>query len=397
MDNAREKATPPGVAIFVDWHKAMSVRKFVFAFLVSALLPNAAAAARPPLLVPSSASAVIEQLPRGYALLAPRKQTLPALRVADVERMLAVAARTGDARLATRAQALLDRIPVTDASPPVIRAKAFSAQHRHDFPAALRLLDSLVAQQPRDGDARLARAQIHLVQGRLDLARADCAALALGVDSGRGLICIAALSLRQGRLPQAASVSERWLAQASPGDPSRLFVLLMRGEIASRSGAGDAMSWFGQALALAPDDVRVLAATSRHLRRAGRHAEVLKLLVNASSEGLQLERALAARAAGVPQAQALADAQARRYRLAHVMGSAPEMRDEAELLLTLRGDSAAALVLALRNFGQQRDYEDVDLLQRAAHAAGRPDALGGMQAWATSQKLDLGGDAAAWR
>ena len=207
MAHGRNKAAPTGVAAFIGRHGAMTVRKVFLFLLAGLLLPATALAARPALLVPSNASDVIEQLPRGYALLKPQKQDAPVARLEDIEQMLSLAARTGDARLASRAQALLNRIPATDVSPGVIRARAFNAQHRHEFAAALRLLDSLIAQQPRDGDARLSRAQIHLVQGRLDLARADCAALALGVDSGRALICISALSLRQGRLREAASLT----------------------------------------------------------------------------------------------------------------------------------------------------------------------------------------------
>ncbi|MEO6263874.1 MAG: hypothetical protein ABIO58_02735, partial [Luteimonas sp.] len=90
-----------------------------------------------------------------------------------------------------------------------------------------------------------------------------------------------------------------------------------------------------------------------------------------------------------PSAPALIEAQGRRYALAHALGSQPEIRDEAEYMLTLRGDAASALALAMRNFENQRDYEDVNLLQRAAKAAGRPDALEPMQAWARSQQLDL--------
>ena len=48
-----------------------------------------------------------------------------------------------------------------------------------------------------------------------------------------------------------------------------------------------------------------------------------------------------------------------------------------------------ALDLALRNFADQRDYEDVDVLRRSALAARRPDALQPLQAWAATQGLSL--------
>ena len=364
--------------------------RFPIALVLSLALPGTALAGRPALIIPTNPATVIETLPRGYASIMPRTSTggKPAP-VSEIGQLLEVSARTGDARLAARAQALLDRYPATDKSPQILHLRAFSAQHRHDFTGALRFLDEAIAREPRDGDARLSRAQVHLVQGRLDLARADCVALAFGVDSGRGLLCIAALSLRRGNLGVAASLVDRWLAQAAAADPSREYVLVMRAEIASRAGAPDADAWFAKALAAAPADVRVLAAAARHLRATGRSAEVMKLLSNASSDGLQLQRALAAHSARLPQAAALADAQGRRYQLAHELGSQPEMRDEAEFLLTLRGNAPAALALAVRNFTQQRDYEDVSVLRRAAAAAGRPQALAGLQAWAASQQVSL--------
>ena len=356
---------------------------------VLVVLPLTALADRPPAVVPRDAATVIEKLPRGYAALTPAAANQP-VSMAQVQQLLGTAARSGDARLAARAAGLLDRFPASNHSPDLLRARAYTAQHRHDFLSALKLLDALIASQPRDGDARLSRAQIHLVQGRMDLARADCAALAFGVDAGRALLCVAALSLRNGDLPTAAAMADRWLGQAAAVDDSRRYVLVMRAEIASRAGAPDAEAWFQRALSLAPDDVRTLAAYSRHLRAAGRNADALKLLANAAnSDGLQLERTLAAHAIHAPEAAALEQAQARRYQLAHALGSQPEMRDEAEFLLTVRGDAPAALALAQKNFEQQRDFEDVGLLQRAALAAKRPVVLDTLSAWAKTQHLEL--------
>ena len=317
-----------------------------------------------------------------------------------MERLLTTSASTGDARLATRAQALLARFPAADTSPAVLRARAYTAQHRHDFDAAVGLLDTLIQNQPRDADARLSRAQILLVQGHLDRARRDCTVLALGVDSGRGLLCVAALSLRTGDTEAAARLADRWLDHAGVRDESRRYALVMRAEIASRVEAGraevehadveHAEVWFKRALALAPNDVRTLAAYARHLRGQGRHAQVLQLLAAApDTDGLHLERTLAAHAIGDPAARAMIGAQARRYRLMRAVGNEPELRDEAEFALMLQADPDRALVLAQRNFASQRDAEDVDLLRRAAAAAQRPQAMQPVQAWADAQRLEL--------
>ena len=359
----------------------------LFAFLL-VFNPLFAFAQRPPLVTPTRPDTVLEHLPRGYAaLMLTASKRPPSLQQIHV--LLATAARSGDARLAARADALLARLPDTH-SPELLKAKAFSAQHRHDFTLALQLLDAALAADPDDNQARLSRAQIQLVQGRLDLARKDCGALTLGMQIDAGALCLIALTMRRGDEAQAARLADRLIAQAG-SDPDLLrYLLATRGEIASRAGDADADRWFQRSLTSAPDDVRTLAAYARYLRASDRNREVLDLLASApDTDGLQLQRALAAHAAGSTDTQRLVASQGRRYALAHAVGTQPEMRDEAEYLLTLRSDAAAALELALRNFRQQRDVEDVDILQRAALAAKRPDALAGLQAWARSQHLDL--------
>ena len=344
-------------------------------------------AGRPPLIVPTSPTTVLERLPRGYAALMPSTTAVPPLQ--QIQSLLRTAARSGDARLAARAEALLAQLP-DGTSADVMKARAFSAQHRHDFATALRLLDRVLARSPDDAEARLSRAQIQLVQGRLDLARSDCGALTLGMQADAAALCLVALTLRRGDLLQAAGLADRLIDEAV-SDPDLLaYLLALRGEIAGRAGDAGMDRWFTKALAIAPDDVRTLAAYARALHARGRDRDVLALLSSApATDGLALQRALAAHAAGTPDATILADAQGRRYALAHEVGTQPELRDEAEYLLTLRGDADGALALAQRNFMNQRDYEDVDILLRAATAASRTDVVASTKAWAASQGIRL--------
>src|SRR6478735_702038 len=125
---------------------------FRFAFLLLlALAPVLAMAQQPPFVVPTSRDAVLERLPRGYAALepipGPRAQPL-----AQANALLAAAARTGDARLAARAEAILVGIPKQTVQ--VREARAFAAQHRHAFDDATRLLSGALAEHPRDSGAR---------------------------------------------------------------------------------------------------------------------------------------------------------------------------------------------------------------------------------------------------
>lgn len=351
----------------------------------------AAHAAKPVIQRDGPPDGVVEKLPRGYAQIEPtgtKSARVPEL--ANIERLLAVSQRTGDARLASRAEAQwLALPPDTRKTARALEVYAVIVQHRHDFAGSIDILRDVLRIEPFRASAILARAQINLVQGRIRQARGDCAQLALGVDVPGALVCVAALSERTGDYAQARGLVERWLSEPSTNPAYRRYMLVTRAEIAARSGEADPDRWFREALALDPQDVRSLAAYARYLNHARRPGETRALLANAPrTDALQLHDVLAAIALKSPDADRVTRELSSRYALAHSLGTVPELRDEAELLLAI-GQAPAALALAERNFETQRDYEDVDLLQRAARAAGKPQAAQRADAWARSESVDL--------
>ncbi len=355
--------------------------------LVLSLVSSPVAAQRPPLVVPDNPGLVLEVLPPGYKGLAapalPGDTQLP-----RIQQMLDGAARTGDTRLSTRAQALLERIEPAKVDADVLLAKAFSAQHRHEFDLSRELLTEVLRRNPTDAGALLSRAQVNIVQGRLNNARSDCATLVLRVDAGLGTICTAALQLRLGDYSSAARLADRWLAGADASAGLQRFVLMMRGDIASRMVAADATTWYERALALDPQDVRTRLAFARHLRRVGQPREAVKVLQSAAaSDTVLLQRTLAAREAGLPDAKQWAAQLARRFQLARQTGTDTELRDEAEYFLVVRQNPEQGLKLALENFRTQRDLEDEELLERAALAMHRPEALQVLRDWEKSQQI----------
>ncbi|GAB6195283.1 tetratricopeptide repeat protein [Lysobacter xanthus] len=366
------------------------MRQILFLVACIALASSGQARAqRPPARIPSNPDEVLERLPAGFSAATAHRpgRTAPPQQILS---MLALAATTGDTRLSERAQRLLDAYPRNTPNTEIVRARAFAAQHRHDFAESLMQLERLLALSPRDGDALLSRAQIQLVQGRVDRTRVDCGRLSLQIDAGLGMLCAASLSLRLQQWTTAATFADRWLSAAG-GDPAlRRYGLLLRGEIASRAGEPDADRWFTHAMTLGSGDVRSIAAFSRHLRRNGRDMAAIQMLRAAPlTDTLLLEHALAAQHVQAPEVAALRAELGRRFALAHATGQPTELRDEAEYELSLQRNPARALDLALRNFESQRDAEDVELLVRTAKAARRPRALDGLRAWAASQHVPV--------
>jgi predicted Zn-dependent protease len=375
------------------------VNRLLAAIAVAACLAFAAPAAaqRPPRVVPEHGETLVGRLPSGYSRLEPVVRSVAANQggahdLQRIGRLLEAASTTGDTRLVARADALLARQPAGNRNPALLRLRAYSAQHRHDFSGALRLLDELIRMQPRDADARLSRAEIQLVQGRIDEARGDCRALALGIDADTGVQCAASLALRIGEHAVARTLLDRLLGQFGPDDPRSGFALLARAEVAGRAGDADAGARYRKAMQAGPGDLRIRISYARHLRRTGHDAEVEAILAGSEqSDTAQLQRTLAALAAKRQDASALVAAQARRYALAHALGSPPELRDEAEFLLVAQRQPRQALQLALQNFETQRDDEDVDILVRAALAARDPAALKELKGWLRAQGLPLAG------
>lgn len=366
-------------------------RVFLVVWLGMGCLGGPSFAAKPAVTVPTRGDVVVEVLPAGYASASrAARQSARSVDLATVQSLLAAARRTGDARVAIRAEALLGQLaPSARSSADGLVIAAQLAQYRHDFPAALALLGRALDAEPLNVAARATRAQVHLVQGRIADARRDCASL-LVRDTAAGSVCVAAIAMRTGRWSDARALLERSLAEPRLDPELRRHLLVMRAEVASRDSRS-AEPWFEQALAVAPGDVRTLSAFAAHLQRRGKPAAVRRLLAGrASTETLQLHEALAAHAAKDRDAVALSDALARRYALSRRLGAEPELRDEAELHL-LRGDGAAALRVARRNFEMQRDYEDVDILIRAARANNNRAVLGEVAKWAKREGVPLDG------
>ncbi len=354
------------------WAVRKTAASIAALLLLGASLAHATA---PPIFVPADDSVVLARVPQSFGGW--QQDQLTSGAPGALSAAMAQVSRSGDARLAGRLQKHLDGLPADTMDADVILARAWLAQHQHRFDDSRQQLDRLLAGQPGNDNALAMRAHLSLTQGRLRDAQKDCAAL-LFIEPRQATLCAGRLAGRRGDWDAA----ERVLSRLQVGDDAvARDARLLSAELAGARGDAVAGERFTAARAAAPGDWRPLLAHARWLRRNGRASDALAILPQDSThDGLALERAMAAAAVKAPDAQRLLSRLVARYAAARQAGANPESRDESELAL-LAGDSVRALELAKENFATQRDMEDVELLERAAAVAQRPDALVMLREW----------------
>ena len=210
------------------------------AFFLLALWAGSALAAEP--YRPASADTVLLQRAPGAAetLRAARGVGAddPTARAQGIAAAIREARRSGDPRYYGQAQALLGADADRPEPPPEIRLlRATLRQQRHDFAGARSDLDALLAADPRNAQARLLRANIHLVQGEPVLAKPDCAALLGQTELLVTATCIGAVGGLTGQGAAGLAAIEQSLARAPEADATlKLWALTQAAEIAERLG-----------------------------------------------------------------------------------------------------------------------------------------------------------------
>lgn len=246
-------------------------------------------------------------------------------------------------------------------------------QSRHEFTAALAVIDQALQLRMDDPQAWLTRATIQRVLGNYAEASSACEALGKRAANDVAELCTQSLRGLSGELPAAyARISE--LSSQSMPAAQRAWRDSELGEMAVRLGdEARAEHWFQNGLRFAPDDFYIKAAYADLLLRNGRAAEVLTLLKGQDSiEPLLLRIAIAQQqlkhaglAASRARLEAAFAAEAQR-------GESIHRREQARFLLEVMGQPQEALRVAVENWRVQRETDDVLVLLHAAHAAGKP-------------------------
>lgn len=273
----------------------------------------------------------------------------------------------------------------------VLLLRATLRQSTHDFTGALADLDVVLADKPRDVQARLTRATVLQVQARYAEAQKDCAALAQIADGLVTVTCVAGISSLRGQAEASAKTLRNALDRSGPATAPqvRVWALTVLAETEIRLGDGEAAErHFKEANSFGRDGY-LLGAYADFLLDAGRPAEVRNLLQNeVRVDALLLRLALAEKQLRAP---ALDDRTAdlrERFSTARRRGDAVHRREEAMFALHLEGRIPDALALAAANWQVQREPSDARILLEAALAAGAQASAQPVLDWMKSSGIE---------
>jgi len=279
-----------------------------------------------------------------------------------------------------------------DADPEVRVLRATIRQSLHEFDAAEQELAAALSQDPRHVPAWLLLANIQCVRGHLNAARHSALQLARLADPLTATTIAAQIASLSGKSGSACTALETALDREGPGTeiPTREravlrhWALSVLAEARERLGQpDDAGRAYRRALESGPADPYLLGTYADFLLDHGRSQEVPGLL-----RGWETVDALALRMAEATRDPEQVARLARRFDAARASGERLHLREAARFELRLRGDSAAALILALDNWKVQREPADFRILAEAAVAAGNAQAIAEAASWFRDREIE---------
>lgn len=325
---------------------------------------------------PASDDVVLATVPRAIQQMKSQRAAIAtqpsdqdaALRLART--WLDLARRDGDPRFFSYAQAALApwmKRPDIRADTLVMMATALQGLHR--FPDAHALLDRALLAEPQNAQAWLTKAALFQVQGDFTDARSACTPLVRLVDATIALGCIAATQSMSGHLELSFRSLARMVDASPPADPATHGWLLgILGEMAARmNDAPAAERYFRAAIATDSANGYAKGELADLLLRQARYAEVVSLLEqDAGQDALLLRLAIAGQRLRTPAGHRWVNAYDARYRAARRDHDTLHLREIARYLLEVRGDTAAALDIALLNWKTQREPADIRIYWQAS-------------------------------
>jgi Tfp pilus assembly protein PilF len=370
-------------------------------FAILLALVCAAAAAAP--FTPANDSDIVERLPASASdpsvrrVDSLRKQLAArpddkALRLEIARRYFDLAMAQGDPRYVGYASAAMAPLAATSANDAQYWVvKGMVQQYSHDFKGALDSLAKARELDPQAVEATAWRSAIHMVQANYREALSECTRLVPNAHPLHAQGCTAYVQASTGQLGPAYEALSKALAAAEAAPPElALWIHTRLAEMAIRlQRVPQAETHFQEALALGVTDQFLLGAYADFLLQQKRPAEVLTLLAGwERSDILLLRLALAARAANDPRAADWASQLRDRFAAASLRGDRLHEQEAARFELDIEDNPKKAVDLATRNYQDQKEPRDAEILMRAALAARQPRAATPAVAWLRANKYE---------
>jgi len=370
-------------------------------FAILLALVSAPALAAP--FIPANDNEVVERLPASASdpsvrrVESLRKQLAArpndnALRLEIARRYFDLAMAQGDPRYVGYASAAIAPLAATAAKDPRYwLLHGMILQYSHDFAGALQSLAKARELDPQAVEVTAWRSAIHMVQANYDEALAECTRLVPEAHTLHAQGCTAYVQASTGQLAPAYEALAKSMAAAGSVPPElALWVRTRLAEMAIRLQRWpEAESHFKQALGLGVTDQFLLGAYADFLLQQKRPAEVIALLADwERSDILLLRLALAGRALNDPRATGWAGQLRERFADAARRGDRLHEQEAARFALDVEAKPAEALDLATRNYQDQKEPRDAEILMRAALAARQPRAAAPAINWFRTNKYE---------
>jgi tetratricopeptide (TPR) repeat protein len=292
-----------------------------------------------------------------------------------------------DPRYLGRAQATLARWwKLADPPPDVLLLRATIQQSIHEFSAARRDLDRLVAVRPDDAQAHLTRAVVATITADYAAARHSCGEVARLANTLVAATCEAPLDGIAGHAPEAYARLQTVLARARADAGVRGWALTALAELALQNGdTAAATEHLHAALALDADDAYARNLLADIWMATGHAADASKLLEGKETIDSHLVRlAISEHMLHSTEAARLVAAMRDRIDAAAARGDRIHLREEARFTLAVERAPARAVEIARDNWAVQKELADARLLAECAAAAHDPLAAAPVIAWARS-------------
>lgn len=373
-------------------HAATWRRHVAAGWLAVGLLAATVAHAEP--VVPTRDDQVVERLPARFGnvpRLADTTSRDPAEAARRARALLGEARDRGDPRYAGYALAALAPWR-NDAQAPadIVVLRATLAQYQHDFEGALRMLDALLAREPRNDQAWLTRATIDRVQGRYAASDEACRRVSIRLY---GAACVVENAALRGQFTEGRRTLAALLGLEGGASPDvRRWLWTTLAELEERAGRPDAArEAFERAGVLGRDSYLVLDRAD-FLLASGDPAGARRLLDGEPlpyGDGVLLRLAIAARRTQASDAAAFTDDLRARFAAARERGETVSVhgRELARFLDEVEGRPAEAVVVARDNLRIQKEPADFLVMANAALHARDAAAMGEVAALARSVGL----------